>query len=375
MEKTRFEKRFSHNKFTPGCFAKLSVAFEIIVVLLYVRYAATFSVYGNKLISLIVLTVILGAGGMALSIKRERNWISLLSGACIPVLIYEAFNMCKYSERIQTIICIGMVISLITAVLLALVNTRGIKKTGLRKSVLISKGVHFSRILCSILLIAVCIYGKVLINSHYTISMNDIEYLVSSGQNAVPDYENSLSANIDTVVKMDPDGGWPELTIDEKMDVLQTICRIECRYLGMRDSAPALELAYLEEGLLGQYNHETDKITLSYNYIVDTNASAYSICQVLCHELYHRYQRYQVNMLEAIRNSDDTAKYANLLLLDSASVYEDEMDNYITPTEDSRLSYYLYYSQRLERDAEKYGNEAVNDYYEQIGPMSRFSTS
>lgn len=90
MEKTRFEKRFSHNKFTPGCFAKLSVAFEIIVVLLYVRYAATFSVYGNKLISLIVLTVILGAGGMALSIKRERNWISLLSGACIPVLIYEA---------------------------------------------------------------------------------------------------------------------------------------------------------------------------------------------------------------------------------------------------------------------------------------------
>ena len=71
-------------------------------------------------------------------------------------------------------------------------------------------------------------------------------------------------------------------------------------------------------------------------------------------------------MLEAIRNSDDTAKYANLLLLDSASVYEDEMDNYITPTGDSRLSYYLYYSQWLERDAEKYGNEAVNDYYEQI---------
>lgn len=278
MAKTRFEKRFSHNKFTPGCFAKLSVALEIIVVLLYVRYAATFSVYGNKLISLIVLTVILGIGGMVLSIKRERNWISLFSGACIPVLVYETFNMRKYSERIQTLISIGMVISLITAVLLALVNARGIKKTGLRRSVLISKSVHLSRILCSILLIAVCIYGKVLINSHYTISMSDIEYLVSGTQNDVLDYENSLSANIDTVVKMDPDGGWSELTTDEKMDVLQTICRIECRYLGMRDSVPTLELAYLEEGLLGQYNHETDKITLSYNYIVDTNVSAYSIC-------------------------------------------------------------------------------------------------
>ena len=290
----------------------------------------------------------------------------MFSGTCIPVLVYEAFNMCKYSERIQTLISIGMVISLITAVLLASVHVRGIKKAGIRRSVLISKSVHFSRILCSILLIAVCIYGKVLINSHYTISMSDIEYLVSDTRNDVPDYENSLSANIVTVVKMDPDGGWAELTTDEKMDVLQTICRIECRYLGMRDCAPVLELAYLEEGLLGQYNHETDKITLSYNYIVDTNASAYSICQVLCHELYHRYQRYQVNMLEAIRNSVDTAKYANLLLLDSASVYEDEMDNYITPTGDSGLSNYLYYSQRLERDAERYGNEAVKDYYEQI---------
>ena len=221
MERIKFEKRFSHNIFTSGGFAKLFVTLEIIVVLLYVRYAATLSVCGNKLICLIVLTVILATGGMVLSIKRERNWISLFSGTCIPVLVYEAFNMCKYSERIQTLISIGMVISLITAVLLASVHVRGIKKAGIRRSVLISKSVHFSRILCSILLIAVCIYGKVLINSHYTISMSDIEYLVSDTQNDVPDYENSLSANIETVVKMDPDGGWAELTTDEKMDVLR----------------------------------------------------------------------------------------------------------------------------------------------------------
>lgn len=130
MEKTRFEKRFSHNKFTPGCFAKLFVTLEIIGVLLYVRYAATFSVCGNKLICLIVLTVILATGGMVLSIKRERNWSSLFSGTYIPVLVYETFNMCKYSERIQTLISIGMVISLITTVLLASVHVRGIKRLG-----------------------------------------------------------------------------------------------------------------------------------------------------------------------------------------------------------------------------------------------------
>lgn len=88
--------------------------------------------------------------------------------------------------------------------------------------------------------------------------------------------------------------------------------------------------------------------------------------QVLCHELYHRYQHYQVNLLQAIRDNSDTAKYANLLLLDTAGIYEDEYSNYISPDDDSAISYYMYNSQRLERDAEKYSNASVVDYYEQI---------
>lgn len=101
MERIKFEKRFSHNIFTSGGFAKLFVTLEIIVVLLYVRYAATFSVCGNKLICLIVLTVILATGGMVLSIKRERNWISLFSGTCIPVLVYEAWKAMRFVKKLE----------------------------------------------------------------------------------------------------------------------------------------------------------------------------------------------------------------------------------------------------------------------------------
>lgn len=67
------------------------------------------------------------------------------------------------------------------------------------------------------------------------------------------------------------------LTVSEKTEVLETIIRVECRYLGMRDSAPALELAYLEEGLLGEYDNEKDQITLSYNHVVDSGSSGYSV--------------------------------------------------------------------------------------------------
>lgn len=366
MRKEKALKSASHNKLSPVSFAKLFVVLEIVSVFFYMKYGATFSVYGTRLRNLIIIAAFLGVGSLVLSIKRERNWISLFTGVCIPVLSYEAASMFKYSVFIQRVTFAGIIIAFFTAALCGWIKIRKIKKTRIRNSILISRSSYLMRILCLVLLIPVCIYGKVLINSHYTISMSDIEYLISDTQNDVPDYDNSLDANMDMVVKMDPYGGWENLSPDEKMDVLQVICRIECRYLGMRDSAPSLELAYLEEGLLGQYDHEADKITLSYNYVIDTKVSAYSICQVLLHEMYHRYQHYQVNMLEAIRASDETSKYANLLLLDDASIYEDEINNYIAPTENSEISYYIYYSQRLERDAERYANEAVSEYYDEI---------
>lgn len=92
--------------------------------------------------------------------------------------------------------------------------------------------------------------------------------------------------------------------------MLETVICIECRYLGMQDSASALELAYLEEGLPGQYD--------------------------------------------------------SLLLLDTAGIYEDELNDYISFDEESIISYYMYSSQKLEHDAEKYSNASVFDYYEQI---------
>lgn len=55
--------------------------------------------------------------------------------------------------------------------------------------------------------------------------------------------------------------------------------------------------------------------TLSYHYIVKAKADGYSVCRVLGHELYHRMQFYQIEMLEALEASEKTAKYADLLLL------------------------------------------------------------
>ena len=358
--------RIANNRFPFVRFIRLFTGIEILLVFLYTKYFATFSVYGDRVRVLLIIAAVAASGSLVLSWRLERNWASLIGGTFLPVLLYEAISMRKYFPVIRIMLVAGGSVSVAVGFFYVAKKLGRIKRIRNRRKVFIIKTSHAARSIYCLVLLCACLYGKAMIATHYRISYSEIEYVLSNTYNDITDYDNSLTANIETVAKIDPEGGWGSLSVDEKTEVLKTIIRIECRYLGMYDSAPSLELAYLEEGLLGQYDNESDVITLSYNYVIDSKASGYSVLQVLCHELYHRYQRYQVDLLQAIRNSDDTAKYADLLVLNNAGIYEDELNNYISPDDDTGISYYLYSSQKLERDAEKYGNASAYDYYEQI---------
>ena len=356
--------KIKNNKIPAKAYFKIFLVVEILFVFLYVRYAATFYVYGSRLWKLVVITIILGGYNYLASRKRERNIISLLTGAAMPILLFEALYMWTYSDVVRKAIAIGTLAVLVCASLYSLIKARNITKPVVKRKVLISKSAFLARVLLCIVLTGTCIYGKFLINTHYTVSFSELLYEDSSEVNGIPDYENSLAANIEIVAKLDPEMGWEDLTIEEKTGVLETIVRVECRYLGMKDALPSLKVSYLEEGLLGQYNYEEDSITISYNYLV-SEASGYSILRVLTHELYHRYQHYLVAMLDALRSSEDTEKYADLLLLYDLTVYQNEIENYVSP-DGSVISYYLYDSQRLERDADKYGDSSTVEYYNEI---------
>lgn len=366
MKNSTRKVKISNNKMSFDSYIHVFAILEVIVTLFYTRFIATFSVYGDRVWLMVIVIVVFGGSGLILSWNYERNGISVITAVIMPILLYDVLILWKYSKVIRGAIVWGGIIALIVALCWVSRRSRLINRTSMKRRFFISKIAVAIRVVYCLVLLVTCVYGKILIRTHYTVSLKNIAYSISPNNADVPDYDNSLKANIATVAKLDPDGGWGELSIDEKSEVLETVVRVECRYLGMRDSAPKLELAYLEEGLLGQYDHEKDKVILSYNYVIDSNSSGYSIVQVLCHELYHRYQRYQVKLLEVIRSNSETERYANLLFFDDARIYEDEMSNYISPAEGSSLSYYRYYSQQLELDAEKYGNSSVVDYYEQI---------
>lgn len=206
-ETTKRSIRVSNNQFPFERFVRFFALIEILLVFVYTKYIATFSVYGSRFWLLAIVIAVFAGGSLVLSWKLERNWLSLLSGTILPVLVFEVVSMWKYSLVIRIVSIIVGVIAIVLGVIWASKKVSPIKRVNLKHEALIIKAARASRIICCLLLIGVCIYGKFLIATHFTISYSDIAYSLSESYNDIPDYKNSLTANIATVAQIDPDGG------------------------------------------------------------------------------------------------------------------------------------------------------------------------
>lgn len=335
-------------------FAEAFIVLLFVEAYIYYKFLATFSMVGVRAVFFLAIVLICGGFGIAFSLRCHRNILSLLIGVTFPILLYDSLIMCQFISQIRKFIIMGIVVAFVV-VTIEVWNVTN-RKRFIRKLVVVS------RTACCIVLLVSSLYGNILIHNERTLALREGEYSQSEDKDGIIDYENTLAANIEILAKLDQKGGWEDLTLEEKLDVLEAVLKVECRYLGMLDSMPKLEVAHLADGLQGKYIHEEDRIVLSYSYMVETNANGYSVVQVLCHEMYHRYQQYQVDLLKEIRNNGKTEKYANLLLFYNTGIYEKEMDNYVSPSE----SYNLYAAQETEMDADEYAASAKRIYYEQI---------
>ena len=361
------KRNYAKNTFSEVGFLLIVVVMTFIFSFLYSRYFAIFSLNSFwNYAGYFVCFLLFGGLGYYFSLYGQRNVLSAVTVVLNPILFYDSVRMWKYSNLILWLDLSSVLAGGIMAAFYTKCKTDPIKRKGLKRKVGIGIATKVMRLVCCVVLLTAVIIGKIWIHNQTTLMMKEIQYISSDSVEDIPDYENSLTYNIQNVSKIDPAAGWSTLSLEEKTEVLETIIRVECRYFGMRDSAPALRISYMDEHTLGEYNHETDELTLSYQYVVDTNAGGYSVTQVLLHEMRHRYQNYQVQLLSAVRNDEDLAKYEDLLLLSDAAQFEDELSHYISGSDGSAYSYFLYASQELELDAEKYANQAIVEYYERI---------
>lgn len=165
--------------------------------------------------------------------------------------------------------------------------------------------------------------------------------------------QQTIANNMDTLLLLQ-DELWEDLTVDEKLNVLQTVANIEQRYLGIPHEMN-VGAENVETGTLGYYLERTHGIIINLAYLLD--CSSRDALDVVCHEAYHCYQHCLVAIYGTLEPSEQ-----QLSLFYKVGIYAEEFASYDNG-EDNLLSYY---TQRCESDARSYAVSAVDDYFNQI---------
>lgn len=163
----------------------------------------------------------------------------------------------------------------------------------------------------------------------------------------------TISNNIDTILLLQEDE-WNSLSVQEKLNTLQTVANIEAHYLGLPNELH-VGADNLGEGTLACYNDKTYTISIDLEHL--ENASVYDVLDSCCHEAFHSYQH---RLVDAYNMSDDSLK--DLRIFNSAVQYAQEFRNY----DNGGRDFDSYFFQYCEMDAREYAEDAVLDYYRRI---------
>lgn len=306
------------------------------------------SAHDSRLI-LWVLIVLCSGIGICMAIHRRRNGTSVFVNLITAYGLYTTLAYLPVKKRfIMAVLSAAAVVSVLYALLVMcgrVRNKRKFKKIIRRRA---GRAISAAQVLFAV--------GFGLIMTSMGINTLFGSTLVTAAvAPATPSTveEQTLNNHMDTMALLQS-GSWSGLTLQERLDVLQTAANIEQRYLGLPDGM-TVGAADLEEGVLGYYSDAAHEIVISIDHLQDD--SSWDVLNTVCHEVYHSYQH---RVVDAWLDADEAIR--GLRMFKKAGAYAEEFQDYISGNED----FCSYYNQDCEIDARDYAEEAVNDYYGRI---------
>ena len=305
--------------------------------------------YDQSRQALISMIAIVGTIGIIVNLGKNRNGRSTFANIALPFGIYTAI---AYMSVYKLAFIIALVCPTVMACLFViLIMSRHIKsKKHLPRILLdrirqaISWTQFFFAVGLSFVMVIIgigALWGSSILQPTVAaITQKEIE-------------QDTIANNIDSILLLQEDL-WQELSVQEKLDVLQIVANIERRYLGIPHELN-VGVANIGEHTLGYYNDKKHEIISSFDSLV--NDSAAEVLDTICHEAYHGYEHCIASTLEDIPEESQ-----NLRLFKDARNYADEFSDYKSNEQD----FYDYYYQECEQDAREYAKNAVFDYYWRI---------
>jgi len=288
--------------------------------------------------------------GFLLTPSRRRTDITLFATINSPIAIYL---LLAYNNIYQTAFDISLIIiGLVLFLYLFLVVVANIKDVwmGKYRGKLIRffcDVAHKSRMIVSVGLsiIFIIFYLNLFFGAPL---MDPITVATDPKVNS-----QKIASNIDTILLLQEEE-WEKLSVQERLNVLQTVANIEATYLGLPHELN-VTLETLEENTQAHYDDSTHTIAINPDHLCEDSAE--ELVETVAHEAFHAYERRLVDLY----NSTGTQE-RNLLIFGRIEEYRDNFDNYIDGNEDLLG----YATQAVELDSVKYAITAVVDYYDAI---------
>ena len=153
---------------------------------------------------------------------------------------------------------------------------------------------------------------------------------------------------------------WQELSVREKLDLLQTIGDYEAKIILGLERSPTVQVGSTgNEEISGTYSYAYHTVTINAAYL--ESAKTEDVLKTLFHELRHAYQH---DVSKALADMEVEKKYKKLLVFREAKEWELEFSEYC----DGEENYILYLTQEVEKDARAWGTKRYSAYKSYVHP-------
>ena len=299
----------------------------------------------------ICLGLVLGCAVIGAVIDRVEgyNWKNIVLNL---ITAYGIYTMLAYFHLRKTpfliIVSVTIVVSLVYLLLFILCNLKSFRLNSrylLRYSSGALRGIR-----------QVTGMGMIVIMIPLVIHQFPGFSMLVSKEKPVTEYEigdQTISKNIEKLTSLYEET-WKELSVDERLEVLQTVADIERRYLGIPHEL-LVGANNPNNSERGGYYDTSHEIVLNLDYL--SSCTAQEAVTTVAHECFHAYQH---RIIDAYDELDDDLK--GLYIFDDAVIYKEEFLNYI----DSEKDPIGYWNMSCEMDCRKYGEDAAEEYLDRV---------
>jgi hypothetical protein len=297
--------------------------------------------YAKSVRFLMLIEICLVCMGIIVHFYYGRNGISVFSNICIPFGIYTIMTYKSINKYLVSGTIVGALIISLYYVLVFILKNHGKIYTWkiLKRSII--KCLCATHFVFSVgLAIIMGFYGTKSLLGKGIINSKVISNLEAD------EYKELLDDNISNIILLQEDK-WENLTLQQKIDQLQVISDIECKYLGINKRINVIA-DNIGEYVMASYDEQSNVITINLDFLI--NNSADESIDSICHEVYHAYSHNIIYALESVPE-----QYKNLQLFSDAKIYQNEFNCYVSDIH----KYKEYYNQKCEIDARNYAEKSV----------------